>query len=97
MYHKTLQKKQRTKLTAKDEKKLAKVLFETKRLCALVDSQRVAWSDGKHARWPIDPYSLVEDPESLTYTLEEYPHMAPEIKRFMDRSAVEYVKIFGEQ
>ena len=96
-YHKTLKKKQRNKLKKNDEIKLAKVLFETKRLCVMVDTQRDAGMHGKEKRWPIDPYA-VRDPDSpLVFTLEEYPHMAPEIKRFMDRSAVEYVKIFGEK
>jgi hypothetical protein len=93
-YYKTLRKKQRVKLSQTDNKKLMKILFETKKLCLLVDSQRTAWINGNKKPWPINP-DAVQDPDTpLVYTLEDYPHMAPEIKRFMDRSAVEYVKIF---
>ena len=89
VYHKTLKKKQRVTLTPNETKKLMKLLYETKKLCVLVESQRTNWSNGKQKNYPIDPY-VIRDPEKpLEYTLEDYPHMAPEIKRFMDRSAVE--------
>jgi hypothetical protein len=97
VYHKTLRKKQRSKLTKQNEKKLAKVLFETKRLCVLIDAQRDAWNCGNcEKRWPIDPCIPQDDPDNMVFTLEEYPHMAPEIKKFMDRAAIEYVTIFGD-
>lgn len=96
-YHKTLKKKQRKKLKKDDEIKLAKVLFETKKLCMLIDKQRDAWGRGHQKTWPVDPYTERQPDSPLVFTLEGYPHMAPEIKKFMDRSAVEYVKIFGEK
>lgn len=97
VYHKTLRKKQHTKMKKNEEIKLARILFETKKLCALVDKQRECWIQGKEKRWPIDPYTKIQDPETLIYTLDNYPHMAPDIKKFMDRSATEYVKLFGEK
>lgn len=97
VYHKTLKKKQRMKLTPNENKKIMKLLCETRKLCVLVESQRSNWINGKQKNYPIDPYAVRDPEKPLVFTLEEYPHMAPEIKRFMDRTAVEYVKIFGEK
>ena len=85
------------RLTREDKRTLAKVLYESKRLCLLVEKQRRrGQKTGSFSRWPVDPYAAVDPEQPLVYTLENYSHMAPEIKRFMDRAAVEYTKVFDK-
>jgi len=96
VYEKTKETVVGRKLSREDTVRLSKVLFETKRLCVLTDKQRDDWMRGDRSTWPIDPYTARDPEQPLVYKLEGYPHASPEIKRFMDRSAVEYMKIMSK-
>lgn len=69
--------------------KLAKMLHQTKRLCQFVDLQIEQWRDGVYTSWPIDPHREFIPDCRLVFSLE-YPHMHPEIQRFMDWAGLEY-------
>lgn len=80
-------------LSSEDEKILARIVYETKRLCGLIYKQYQSGIEtGTWSQFPVD-YTEQQNPERMVFRLDSYPHMHPQIKRFMDASAVEYKRI----
>jgi len=69
--------------------RLAKMLFQTKRLCQFVDAQIDQWKSGVYTTWPVDPRHTFTPDRQLAFSLG-YGHMHPEIQRFMDWAGVQY-------
>jgi hypothetical protein len=81
-------------LCPEDKKILARIACETTKLTALVYKQyQVGAQTGHWPQFPLDPYAQRNPERLLVFRLDGYPHMHPQIKRFMDASAVEYKRI----
>jgi hypothetical protein len=79
-------------LSETDIGKLSKMLFQTKRLCHMLDAQIGHWENGERTLWPVDPYRICTPGKRVVFALGDYKHMQPDVQRFMDWAGLEYWK-----